>query len=380
MLPGKLQRIEEKKRQAEEEERRRVEMIRQAEEKRQAEVLRNHSDSIHIFITSTDYTSLINAYNNEVKNLRTDIENNQMNTSEKLEKLKELTKIQETYLSFADIEKQFAEYNEMLMNEKIPDFPDIMELYDYLKKNYKPQYSCNNVNEIKKKADSYIQVLKELLNSTKYRNAISRLNDTVLVACEPFPDIAKSYTEMRAASDLIATHNLQDNTERFVSHHNTQLFYQRFIELRKSFTQKNAQINQNKQHEDVVIRYNDFVKNCDFSISQDTTESYSRVLSIVKTQDTCLKFLSLRDEITNKNNVLSGNKTIKNIAKIYDIYMKSADLIWTPDLNCCDKLRKVIDVQNQFLTAFKALNATELDKKIKNLKDKSLENVLKELK
>ena len=238
----------------------------------------------------------------------------------------------------------------------------------------------NNVNEIKKKADSYIQMLKELMTLTKYRKAISDLNDVIMVASEPFSDIAKSYTDFRAANDLKVTHDFQKSTESFVSYYNMQHFYQRFIELRKSFAQKNVQINQNKQHEDVLNLYNDFVRDYDLSISQDTTESRNRLLSIIKTQDACLMFISLRDEIVNNNNLLPNNKTAKNIVKVYDTFMKSADLTWTPDLNCCDKLRKVIDIQNQLLTAIKAPNADELDKRVKKLKDNSLENVLKELK
>ena len=376
MLPGKLQRIEEEKRKAEEEERQKIELLQQ----REVERLKNHTDSIHAFIVNSGYKSLIDTYNNDVVNLITDIEDNQIKTSEKLDKQKALIKIQEAYLSFVDIEKQFAEHNEMLVKEGLSEFPDMIELYDYLKKNYKPQYSSNNVNEIKKKADSYIQMLKELMTLTKYRKAISDLNDVIMVASEPFSDIAKSYTDFRAANDLKVTHDFQKSTESFVSYYNMQHFYQRFIELRKSFAQKNVQINQNKQHEDVLNLYNDFVRDYDLSISQDTTESRNRLLSIIKTQDACLMFISLRDEIVNNNNLLPNNKTAKNIVKVYDTFMKSADLTWTPDLNCCDKLRKVIDIQNQLLTAIKAPNADELDKRVKKLKDNSLENVLKELK
>ena len=60
--------------------------------------------------------------------------------------------------------------------------------------------------------------------------------------------------------------------------------------------------------------------------------------------------------------------------------MKTADLAWTEYLNCGDKLQKVKDVQNQFLSAVSGPNAAQLDQKIKALKDQSLENVLKELK
>ena len=115
------------------------------------------------------------------------------------------------------------------------------------------------------------------------------------------------------------------------------------------------------------------------SMSSDSTESYQRLNSLMALQDSCLTFLDLRKNITANNNELLGKKACKNILKVYASYMKTADLSWTSDPNCCDKLRKVIITQKKLLAAANSSNAAQLDQKIKKLKDKSMDNVVKEL-
>ena len=134
-----------------------------------------------------------------------------------------------------------------------------------------------------------------------------------------------------------------------------------------------------KDYADVVKAYSSYSKGYNVAISSDTNESYKRLNELMAVQDNCANFIDLRKVITENNDKLLNNKSAKNIVKVYSTFMKSADLAWTSDSNCCDKLQKVIDIQKQFLTAVSSSNVAELDEKIKKLKDKSVENVLKEL-
>ena len=202
------------------------------------------------------------------------------------------------------------------------------------------------------------------------------------LAGKDLSDITKTYNAFHKSCNLKATDDLSETIARLTEITNVQQSYIKFIELRKQVLDKQNHINAKcgKECSDVAKSFESFLKEYNVTMSSDSMESYQRIQNLMTIQDSCLSFLDLRNIISANNNLLLSNKACKNITKAYATYMKSADLAWTRDLNCGDKLRKVIDIQNQFLTAVKSSNAAELDAKIKNLKDKSLENVLKELK
>ena len=131
---------------------------------------------------------------------------------------------------------------------------------------------------------------------------------------------------------------------------------------------------------DVASSYSKSHKNFDLKVSKNLKVTIGQLTRVVNIQRSCLSFIDDRIAIAEIDAKISNYKSAKNILKVYSNYMKSADLSWTPDLNCSDKLRKVIDIQKQILAVVNAPNATELDHKVKNMKDKSMENVLKEIK
>jgi hypothetical protein len=196
-------------------------------------------------------------------------------------------------------------------------------------------------------------------------------------------DVVNWYKKSEKNFDQSITGTISDITQKtkaLIDFQNTTL---KFINLRKQISKQNELIiaNTGEFAKDVNKAYQSYAKNYDVSITADTVESFNRLLQLSTIQDTCLAFIAYRKLIADNDAIITEkNKTLKNIAKVYSTYMKSADLAWVPDHNCCDKLRNVIDIQEQFLTAVNASNASELDLKIKRLKDKSLENVLKELK
>ena len=195
------------------------------------------------------------------------------------------------------------------------------------------------------------------------------------------PDVTKTYNAFHKSSNLKVSDDLQETIARLKKVIDVQQSYLKFIGLRKQVIAKQNQIENKcgKEYSDVAKSYESFLKDYDLSMSSDSTESYQRLNSLMALQDSCLTFLDLRKNITANNNELLGKKACKNILKVYASYMKTADLSWTSDPNCCDKLRKVIITQKKLLAAANSSNAAQLDQKIKKLKDKSMDNVVKEL-
>lgn len=202
------------------------------------------------------------------------------------------------------------------------------------------------------------------------------------LAGKDLPDITKTYNAYHKSCNLKVTDDLSETIDRLAKITNVQQSYIKFIELRKQVLDKKNLINAkcDKECSDVAKSFESFLKEFNVTMSSDSMESYKRIQNLMTLQDSCLSFLHLRIIISANNNLLLSNKVCKNITKVYATYMKSTDLSWTADLNCSDKLRKVIDIQKQFLAAVNVTNAVELDQKIKKLKDKRLENVLKEIK
>lgn len=202
------------------------------------------------------------------------------------------------------------------------------------------------------------------------------------LAGKDLPDIIKTYNDYHKSCNFKVTDDLNETIASLTKITNVQQSYITFIGLRKQVLDKQNQIKAkcDKECSDVAKSFESFLKEYNVTMSSDSIESYKRIQNLMTFQDSCLSFLNLRNIISANNNLLLSNKTSKNILKVYSTYIKSADLSWTPDLNCNDKLRKVINIQDQFLTAVKSPNSSELDAKIKKLKDKSLESVMKELK
>ena len=201
-------------------------------------------------------------------------------------------------------------------------------------------------------------------------------------AGKDYSDVAKSYNSKHKDYNLKVSDNLKETKSRLNNFTKIQHGYMKFIDLRGSVAKKQKQIMDKcgKDYADVAKAYLSYMQGYNVAISSDTNESYKRLIDLMAVQDNCMNFIDLRKVITENNDKLLNNKSAKNIVKVYSTYMKSADLAWTSDSNCCNKLQKVIDIQRQFLTAVTSSNAAELDQKVKKLKDKSVENVLKELK
>ena len=80
------------------------------------------------------------------------------------------------------------------------------------------------------------------------------------------------------------------------------------------------------------------------------------------------------DEMDDNNNIImEKSKECKNIVSAYSKYMKTADKTTE------EKLGKIVENQEKILNTINGSNAKDLDNKVKALKDKSIENVLKEI-
>lgn len=207
-------------------------------------------------------------------------------------------------------------------------------------------------------------------------------NKIIEQAGKDYSDVAKSYNSQHKDYNLKVSDDLKETISRLNNFTKIQHGYMKFIDLRGLVANKHKQIMDKcgKDYADVAKAFSSYLNGYNVAISSDTNESFKRLNDLMNIQDNCANFIDLRKVITENNDKLLNNKSTKNIVKVYSTYMKSADLAWTSDSNSCDKLQKVIDIQKQFQMAATSSNAAELDQKVKKLKDKSVDNVLKELK
>lgn len=198
-----------------------------------------------------------------------------------------------------------------------------------------------------------------------------------------FADISSSYNSRHKKFELkVVEDDLKATIAYLTEIVNIQKSYLTFIKLREQVSSKQNQILEScgKDFADVSKLFSAYIKKYDLTISADTTESYNRLQKLITIQDSCISFIKLRKTILDNDTKITSLKSAKNILKVYTTYMKSADKMWVAELNCCEKLLKTIDIQQQFLKVLESPNAKELDLKVKKLKDKSLDNVLKEIK
>lgn len=97
---------------------------------------------------------------------------------------------------------------------------------------------------------------------------------------------------------------------------------------------------------------------------------------IVKTLDfgNAKKITNEWDKIVdNENKILAKSKECKNIVSSYSKYKKTAET------STIENLKAIIANQEKILKAINSSNAVELDNKVKKLKDKSIESVIKEI-
>lgn len=93
-------------------------------------------------------------------------------------------------------------------------------------------------------------------------------------------------------------------------------------------------------------------------------------------QDGCLAFLQEKEKVLATDATLTEQgKPYKNIAKVYQKFFKDADLTWTPSATTATLLM-VQQVQNVIGEAYASPKAAELDKMVKEDKNKTIENVL----
>lgn len=321
------------------------------------------------------------------------------------------TRIMPLTMSFANLARQYnsikASHDEIL--EKTKYYTDIRN--NYLKKvgenpyemgdrkyryntNYQYEYdhtdyyftksNIDDTNTLKKKYVDVSTTQRAYLNMV---NAIDvRDNNKRKILNDPNKDcndVISWYKKNEKNFDQSLSGSISDITKKMRALVNFQNTTLRFMEQRKYISKQNELITMNAGEfaKDVDKAYQAYAKKHDVSITADTVESFKRLQQISTIQDSCLVFIAHRKLIAdNEAQIIEKGKSCKNITKAYSAYIKSADLAWNPDLNCCNKLRNVINIQKQFLTAVSTSKAAELDEKIKKLKDKSVENVLKELK
>ena len=248
---------------------------------------------------------------------------------------------------------------------------------------YFTKSNIDDTNTLKKKYVDVSTTQRAYLNMV---NAIDvRDNNKRKILNDPDKDcndVISWYKKNEKNFDQSLSGSISDITKKMRALVNFQNTTLRFMEQRKYISKQNELITMNAGEfaKDVDKAYQAYAKNYDVSITADTVESFKRLQQISTIQDSCLVFIAHRKLIAdNEAQIIEKGKSCKNITKAYSAYMKSADLALTPDLNCCNKLRNVINIQKQFLTAMNSSKAAELDEKIKKLKDKSVENVLKEL-
>ncbi|MCQ2276529.1 MAG: hypothetical protein MJZ87_06270 [Bacteroidales bacterium] len=218
--------------------------------------------------------------------------------------------------------------------------------------------------------------IKDLQKSIE--EGMSKINEQ---GGKDFSDVVSAYKSYHKGYNQKVSDNLKETIQRLTQLTKVQRSYMTFINLRKQVADKQAQIiaECGKSFSDVQKDYETFMKGYNLAISTDSIESYKRMTDLMIIQDSCLKFLSYRKNIEDNDAKIMSNKTCKNIVKAYAGYFKSADMSWSNAANASEKLSTILAIQQKIVDAVTADNASELEAKVKKLKDKSLDNILKEI-
>lgn len=199
-----------------------------------------------------------------------------------------------------------------------------------------------------------------------------------------YKDVWDEYNTHKTINSAVWATIKEDEVKQYLALYNsiidTQMNYILFISSRKAIDSISPKILASAtDYKDIQKAYGSYYKACNFKISN-IKQDCQRMNQILDIQDSCLSFIELRKNIDSNNQKLATySKTAKNIYGTYTSYFKGADLAWTADNTCTAKLRNVIDVQNQFLKVMSSPNISDIDKQIKKMKDKSFENIKKQI-
>ncbi len=193
-------------------------------------------------------------------------------------------------------------------------------------------------------------------------------------------DIIKSYNEISKTWNLSGS--VTDNIGQYESVLPFQNHCMNFVAKRKIIANKISEINTNseKDFSDISKSFANFQKTYSLILSTDTTDNYTRLNNFICLQDSCMAFIELRKTISQNNIKIAGySKTAPTIVKAYNTYVKGADLSWNQESARNQSVREIISTQDSLLKALSQPNISEIDKTIKKSKDKSWENVTRQV-
>lgn len=237
-----------------------------------------------------------------------------------------------------------------------------------------------NINNILQTWNREIDLFKETLACLEIINAkdaqIKAISDIGTVPVVKAYNVA-SITNSKAGNCKI-TSDINTSLTKIQEWIKTQNKYITLCELHNNIAEsENAIINTSiPECKDVLKAYQSERKSISLTIDNDLDVCIDNANLLKVLQNSCLDFIAERKKIASLNaKILANTKAYKNIGKVYTAYYKTLDLTWSSTSNTT-KLIEIEKVQDVFINAIRSSNVVELDKKIKSLKDKSLQNIM----
>lgn len=214
------------------------------------------------------------------------------------------------------------------------------------------------------------------------KNNVDSLDKQLLSYSKEFPTVISPYKK-----EIISFKNKESDSkiqyEYYLKAYDVQKAYLQFVDMVKKIDKvSNDIILAAKEESDIVKSYQDVIKNWNLSVNNDIFLEVKRLgnADCYDIQDSCLTFIELRKTITQNNaKIAEYSKTAPTIVKAYNTHMKEIDLTWNQEANRNQTVRDIINTQEALVKALSQPNISEIDKTIKKSKDKSWENVKKNI-
>lgn len=276
---------------------------------------------------------------------------------------------------------------ESLAKENLPDISKT-----YTKQCLAKKISAVTIDEYKKKLVDQARLIEYCMNFAIVRKAIASNGETLIAKateCKRCKDILGMYNTYSKTVSIAwnPNENADDAIKRLNDLVAAQEVYMSAMELHKTIEAKDAELMAKAATcKNVVKAYSTYFKTADNNWKERTTatELKKALDEIDATQSEFEEAVGSYATLAENNAaIMEKAKVCKNIVKAYSNYISDMEKSFAVTTNPAELNRDIsvcIEAQDYIKEAVNSGNAAEFDKKVKALKDKSIDSVLQAIK
>lgn len=199
------------------------------------------------------------------------------------------------------------------------------------------------------KLDSIIDIQTRTTQFVEKRDLISASTAEITTLADLHKDLVKDYGTFFKAADVSWT--VEVNQAKLDSLIDIQNRTRQFIEKRDLIEANYTRIlTEGETHKDITKEYTTLFKTLDLAWTPDVNQE--KLEEVIALQELTLEFIALRNQIVDNNVELEElGDSGKAIYKVYNTFIKDADVAWTPEVDK-EKLLSLIKLQEDCKTLF----------------------------